>query len=125
MKPLLLIPTLLASCASYKSDPTTGSFSVTTFGTDADAISATKDSFVVIKQNQSKVAMSAIRTTGTIASTYLVNDMLKFVRGQEASEVIGAQKADVAKEGMREATKQTQIKADAATEALRITESLP
>lgn len=120
MKPLLLIPLLLASCAQYKVDPSTRAVTFTTFGTDFDAVEATPDRLVIVKQNQSKVAMSAIRTVGTIATTYIANDMLKYVRGQQTAETVGAQKADVAKEGAEQITKRAQIKADAAVESLRI-----
>lgn len=120
MKLLMFIPLFLASCAQYKVDPPpTRAVTFTTFGTDFDAAEVSADKLVIIRQNQSKVIMSAIRTAGTTASTWIVNDMLKYVRGQEASEVTNGQNADVAKESMREVTKQTQIKSDAAVETIK------
>jgi hypothetical protein len=117
---LALSALTFSSCATFKGNAHTGDYQATVVGTDAAEMAVTPDGMVIRGLNQSKAFMSTIRTVGTIASTWIVNDMMKYVRGQDAAEVVGGQKADVAKTALKESTEKVKIVEGAKVEALKI-----
>jgi hypothetical protein len=108
MKTFALLVSLFisVSCAEYSgasyaaNGNKTGEYMAKTFMTDLGAGKFTKSGAVVANQNQTKVALSAIRTAGTVATTIAaanaLADQTAILSTNSTKEVLGAQQAGTA-----------------------------
>lgn len=117
--PLLFLP--LVSCTVMSGNAQKGTFTYVSFGGDAKGLEISASGAKAAEVNNSKSALSAIRTVGTISTAMVVNSMLENVQASKTSEVVNASNNATANVAAKEATKQAKIAADASTQALKIT----
>lgn len=122
MKAILLISLvlMLPSCAQIKGNSITGEYSATFVMTDVGAYSQTSKRAVMSKMNQSKVALSAIRTVGVYGGALVAGNLAEAVSQHGSNEVINASNNAAAGIAAKEATKQAAISAKSAEELARI-----
>jgi hypothetical protein len=86
MKFLLLISVLLTSCANYSGN----GYHATILGTNHKGYHQTADSLSFDESNQSQVALSAIRTVGTLGTAWITMKGMLGISDNSTKEVTNA-----------------------------------
>lgn len=106
MKLLLsLLVCMLASCTVIQGNRQKGTYLYASFGGDVKDLKVDEKSASIGEINNSKAALSAIRTVGTLGTAKIVNGMLETVNTNAANVELGNQATTRAIAAGKEATK--------------------
>jgi hypothetical protein len=125
MKTLALLLSVLlgVSCAKYSGatyagGSITSEYEAITVMTDITAAKFGPRGTTIAGQNQSRVPISAIRAATTLGTASILAGTQELLSNNSTKEVLGAQQADVAKQGLKAGIDKAKI--DAGVETTRI-----